>query len=461
MTSLPHTISPAKMRTLSNQASEILANVLREFQQGPVDAQSYRVDHEEWIEDLHTLVHQRYLILEDNAYRPSLAALTIVESEGAKTELIRCEKAFNILRAHFQHISTRNTHKKLSELATELDIEFTQTIQTTRFLLDASSLWCSGHTTTFDDPSSSSVLPGEAIIPTRSFQNLIGCMLKWLSPPPLEHLFAGSMELISATAPQSPSVALHPAPIVSSFLYELSSDAIVQIIGRAGLSLNWELTTDEQYSHKTRIRAYMPRIESALLGLENRERLLFSQNLIREILRERPDLADQLDDALAKIGWSIASGTLTSENLNLREQFFPNGAEHTAYVELRRILGLAISEIYIVDPYMDGTIFTMLKTAVKEGLRVRLLGGKLPPDFLLEATKFEKEFSGVRVEIRKCKDFHDRFIILDQKICFHLGASIKDAGGRAFMISQLEEATIVSALLAFATDKWGTSTVEL
>lgn len=29
------------------------------------------------------------------------------------------------------------------------------------------------------------------------------------------------------------------------------------------------------------------------------------------------------------------------------------------------------------------------------------------------------------------------------------------------MISQLEETSIVSALLAFATDKWGTSTVEL
>ena len=35
------------------------------------------------------------------------------------------------------------------------------------------------------------------------------------------------------------------------------------------------------------------------------------------------------------------------------------------------------------------------------------------------------------VEIRKTTNYHDRFIFLDKKRCFHLGASIKDAGKKA------------------------------
>jgi len=38
------------------------------------------------------------------------------------------------------------------------------------------------------------------------------------------------------------------------------------------------------------------------------------------------------------------------------------------------------------------------------------------------------------------RDFHDRFIIVDNSVVYHLGASLKDLGKKCFAIAVIEEA---------------------
>ena len=49
--------------------------------------------------------------------------------------------------------------------------------------------------------------------------------------------------------------------------------------------------------------------------------------------------------------------------------------------------------------------------------------------------------------IKKTQVFHDRFIILDGKTAYHIGASIKDSGKKCFGISLLEDPGMVTDLL--------------
>lgn len=44
--------------------------------------------------------------------------------------------------------------------------------------------------------------------------------------------------------------------------------------------------------------------------------------------------------------------------------------------------------------------------------------------------------------------FHDRFIVLDGTDAYHVGASIKDAGKRAFAVSRIGDPVIVEGLLS-------------
>ena len=43
--------------------------------------------------------------------------------------------------------------------------------------------------------------------------------------------------------------------------------------------------------------------------------------------------------------------------------------------------------------------------------------------------------------------FHDRFLIIDETLAYHIGASLKDAGKKCFAINRIEDRIIVEGLL--------------
>lgn len=137
------------------------------------------------------------------------------------------------------------------------------------------------------------------------------------------------------------------------------------------------------------------------------------------------------------------------------QKVFQKKTQHDAYVEIKNILQKASSTLFIVDGYMDSSILMMLGTFPPEKkVQVQILSSKLPSDFDLEARRFQKQYSHVSLEIRTTKDFHDRFITIDKTQCYHLGASIKDAGNKVFMISQIKDQHYVDALIELQNQSW-------
>ena len=43
--------------------------------------------------------------------------------------------------------------------------------------------------------------------------------------------------------------------------------------------------------------------------------------------------------------------------------------------------------------------------------------------------------------------FHDRFLVVDGKIVYHIGASIKDAGKKCFGITQIQDSDMANDLI--------------
>ena len=136
-----------------------------------------------------------------------------------------------------------------------------------------------------------------------------------------------------------------------------------------------------------------------------------------------------------------------------REVFFVKGSDHDAYVHIRAILQSAKSDLFLIDPYMDGSIYELLGTLTPPMI-VSILTSKCPSDFALETKKFTKQHPSFRVDVRTTRDFHDRFIILDRAKCYLLGASIKDAGNKGFTVVPLQEPTIVRFILEHASQVW-------
>jgi hypothetical protein len=136
--------------------------------------------------------------------------------------------------------------------------------------------------------------------------------------------------------------------------------------------------------------------------------------------------------------------------------YLPAGSQHDAYVELRKIVQLGKQDILIVDPYVDETLWELL-TNVLPTVKIRILTDKMQKDFRLEGRKFAAQH-GNAIEIKTTSKYHDRFIIEDGQRCWHIGASIKDAGNKAFAFSEFIGPALVKFVIADVESQWSAAT---
>jgi hypothetical protein len=134
-----------------------------------------------------------------------------------------------------------------------------------------------------------------------------------------------------------------------------------------------------------------------------------------------------------------------------KEVFIPPTREHEAYVKIRDIVKKANTTLLIADPYVDSALFQLLSN-VDTRVQMEVLTRNTPSDFALELQKFRNE--GRNIEARGGSTLlHDRFILVDAE-CYHLGASIKDAGLKGFAISLMEDRAVVEAIRKVVQDAW-------
>ena len=131
---------------------------------------------------------------------------------------------------------------------------------------------------------------------------------------------------------------------------------------------------------------------------------------------------------------------------------FYDGEIYDAYSLLFKILNKAKSKIIIIDNYAGIELFDLIKE-----IKVKIIVyTKNVNDELLK--KYNKEYSNL--EVIKCDLFHDRFIIIDNKILYHSGASFKDLGNKCFALIKIEDERILKGLLKYMKEKINKTIVD-
>ena len=254
--------------------------------------------------------------------------------------------------------------------------------------------------------------------------------------------------------------ALDPWRILLGHLMDMvDSYTIPGIIDRTGMIVDWSMPENERTYKKYRIDTFRPRIISAYDSLPPDDRLRVSHALAAELCTYTG--TTELFDNLKRIGWAIEDGSLVPVDAEIKELFFPKGTPHDAYVEIRKIFKKVSKSIRVIDPHIDSTIFIVLKTMPQLPIEINLLTFRIHGgDFTHEASMFKSQHNDYSVEIRRTAEFHDRFIVIDESECWHIGASIKDAGNKAFMISLIEDDGNKAALIKQIENSWSTAQVH-
>ncbi|MEY4011040.1 MAG: hypothetical protein RIT22_164 [Bacteroidota bacterium] len=125
---------------------------------------------------------------------------------------------------------------------------------------------------------------------------------------------------------------------------------------------------------------------------------------------------------------------LINSNLSPQQGVFFEGELFDAHVLISKIIKSAHYSILLFDNYIDETVLTQLGKKNK-GVSVKIYTKSISRQLQLDVEKFNKQYGSLQVfEFDKS---HDRFLIIDQKELYHLGASLKDLGKKWFAFSKL------------------------
>ena len=133
-----------------------------------------------------------------------------------------------------------------------------------------------------------------------------------------------------------------------------------------------------------------------------------------------------------------------SEHEEASQKIFFDGQIYDAFSLIVSLIQKAEKEITLIDGYVDvGTLNLLAKK--NEGVSVTVYTHQRTRLSDIDVANFNAQYPAL--EVKYTSVFHDRFLILDGKTAYHIGASLKDAGKKTFGITLINDESITKDIL--------------
>jgi len=117
---------------------------------------------------------------------------------------------------------------------------------------------------------------------------------------------------------------------------------------------------------------------------------------------------------------------------------FFEGQVFDAYVFVAELIKSAKKSIQLIDNYVDESVLLLLSKR-PEKVSATIFTKQINKQLALDLKKHEAQYPAI--EVKLFSDSHDRFLIIDEKELYHLGASLKDLGKKWFAFSKMDSLT--------------------
>ena len=142
----------------------------------------------------------------------------------------------------------------------------------------------------------------------------------------------------------------------------------------------------------------------------------------------------ETDDKFEKVFQALEDKSITP-----KQGVFFDGQIFDAYKLVSDIFKSAKNSIYIIDNYIDESVLVHLAKR-KEHIETVIFTKNITKQLKLDIDKFNAQYP--KIKLIELKNAHDRFIIIDEKTAYHLGASLKDLGKKWFAFTKMENDSI-------------------
>lgn len=126
---------------------------------------------------------------------------------------------------------------------------------------------------------------------------------------------------------------------------------------------------------------------------------------------------------------------IEDKSIKPKQGIFYDGQIFDAYAFISELVRKAQKSIILIDNYCDDTTLTHLSKADPK-VQITILTKTISKQLKLDIEKYNAQYKNL--EAKEFSSSHDRFLILDEKEIYHIGASLKDLGKKWFAFSLLE-----------------------
>jgi hypothetical protein len=136
----------------------------------------------------------------------------------------------------------------------------------------------------------------------------------------------------------------------------------------------------------------------------------------------------EYDNKFEQVFKAIGSKIIPSKGI------FFNGQVFDAYSFVSDLIRSAKKSIILIDNYVDDTVLTLFS---KRNINVTIYTKEISKKLKLDLEKYNSQYKPIK--IKPFTNSHDRFMIIDDKEVYHIGASLKDVGKKWFAFSKFNK----------------------
>jgi hypothetical protein len=125
---------------------------------------------------------------------------------------------------------------------------------------------------------------------------------------------------------------------------------------------------------------------------------------------------------------------IINTGLKPAEGIFFDGQIFDAWQFASGLIKEAKKGIILIDNYIDETVLALLAKRA-DGVSASVFTGKITKQLEADLLKHNAQYPAI--EVKTFTRSHDRFLIIDEKTVYHIGASLKDLGKKWFAFSKI------------------------
>jgi len=125
---------------------------------------------------------------------------------------------------------------------------------------------------------------------------------------------------------------------------------------------------------------------------------------------------------------------IVSDKSIVEEGIFYDGQIFDAYIFVNNLLKSAKKEVILVDNYIDES--NLILFSKYSNIKFTIITKFISKQLNLDIEKYNNQYKNLT--IKSSNKFYDRFLIIDEKDIYHIGASLKDLGKKIFAFSKMD-----------------------